>query len=648
MTVLSHRKANHPALAVHHRLLPSVIVAAFLSGCAGQAGLVEKARAVGESVGRAVDGSSQQGAGNQQALQADSPTPTPLATSTAGKPLSNRQGSSLQALFDKGTVTGAELVPELAAVRALMKDKRSATAIGQLLGPQAQSDPKKPVPAAQSIDFGAEARKVVLKQFEEAVKPYIASIGFGAFELHMRTMLEDPKMLASESIKLPSSKGMTQAQMQRVVNMAAILAATRVTGRILKKAQEDFANIENEYTKLITRREKAAELLFGVLTQNAGSGALSATYDNADLNYLRGNVSRMSIKEFSSDLGAQNLALRYLRQTNPKEWEDYKLMSDGLRSSTKGYIRSAAGVTAFAALLANFFNETVGAINKHKGLDILDALPLALEFGKEVPPLLREAWRVGAAGVVELPMKANKRFRIVDARGSTDVAQVADVFAAMKSKGADTYFNESIFRSGTDGLLYKLYRCDKSEVGRMLDVSLPMPDREKFGAIVFPDKAERFSFANAFNDPDANAKAKEFGDDMLSKDHRSSSSAVHGVAMGEAQRAATRGAERWNNDQLLRLILANREGVAAHATLQLGEFIVRPVPTMQSVFAYESLIDECAAQFGAGSRAAGGASQPPVAVPANDTKPTSATKPATAGTKVPKNNQKPATSQPTK
>ena len=113
---------------------------------------------------------------------------------------------------------------------------------------------------------------------------------------------------------------------------------------------------------------------------------------------------------------------------------------------------------------------------------------------------------------------------------------------------------------------------------------------------------------------------------MLRRDHRERSDAANGVALGEAQRAATKGAANWNNDQLLRLILANREGVAAHATLQLGELLVRPVPSMQSVYAYESLIDECAQQFGGGPKSAASAGAAPVS--AGQAKPAALSQPA--------------------
>ncbi len=523
-----------------------------------------------------------------------------VAEAVADAPLGSRPFESVQALMQKGTVSGQELVTELVALRTLMAQRRSAAAMGAVLG-SADSG------SGGGFDPKAELFKAGLKAVDEQIKPYVASIGFNALSQHLKLITDDPTLLASESIALPSPKGLTHAQAQRVVNMAALLVATRVTGKVLKKAQQDFANVELDYTRLIERREAAAKVLYDVLLKGTAGGEVDGLYADDDLRYLRDSVSRMSVSDFSNDLGAQNLALRHLRKTDPAAWAEYKGRSDGLMSSTKGYIRTTAGVAAFAALLANFTQETLAVMRSKKGADILLTMPFAYEFLKEVPPLLAASWAVGAAGVVEIPMRASRRFRLVDGGTTEEFRNASDLFAAVKKRNAEPLLMESLFRTGADGLLYKLYRCDKSEVGRMLDTAVTVNEREKFATDFALTETARFSFANSFNAPQPSAKEQELGDELLRKDHRERSESR---ALGEAQRAATRGYGKWNNDQVLRLILANREGSAALATLQLGDVLVRPVPNMQSVYAYESLVDECAKQFGGGPAAA------PVAAPA--------------------------------
>jgi hypothetical protein len=535
-------------------------------------------------------------------------------------PVQSRPTGALAALFEQGTVNGTELIAELATIRALMKVQRSAGAAGAVLGvPEGGG-------GSGGFDPRAKLLEVALRTAEESARPYIASIGFGALDMHLRTLIEDPQLLSQESIKLPSARGLSHAQMQRVANMAAIVVATRVTGKILKKAQEDFADVEADYNRLIERREATAKLLFDLLSRGAAAqGDIAGLYSDDDLKYLRDNVAKMPVQQFANDLGAQNLALRWLRKSDPSAWEEYRSGADGLRKSTKGYIRATAGVTAFSALLATFFQETVGNIRRNRGADILGALPFAWEFIKEVPPLLKVSWQVGAAGIVELPMKSLKRFRVIDAKGAESMhGSAAEVLKVLGD--ARALLDEALFRNGNDGLLYKLYRCDKSEVGRMLDAAVPLGEREKFAADYRIEDAARFSFANAFNAPAERRLEHELGDELLRRDQRERGSVQ---ALGEVQRLATRGVERVNSDQFLRLILANREATAALASLQLGEVTIRPVPSMQSVYAYETLVDECARQFAPAPAAMAPAAPPaPSAVKGGTTKKTPSPPPA--------------------
>lgn len=512
-------------------------------------------------------------------------------------PVQSRPQSELVAMFERGSANGSELIAELATIRALMKLQRSAGAAGAVLGTPESG-------GGGGFNPQAKLLEIALRAAEEAVKPYIASIGFGALDLHLRTLIEDPQLLSQESIKLPSPRGLSHAQIQRVANMAAIVVATRVTGKVLRKAQEDFAGVEADYVKLIERREATAKLLYDILLK-AGSGSgvppeLAGVYAADELKYLRENVARMPVADFGNDLGAQNLALRWLRRSDPAAWESYRSSSDGLRKSTRGYIRATAGVTAFSALLATFFQETVGNIRRNRAADIVGALPFAWEFVKEVPPLLKLSWQVGEAGVVELPMRSTKRFRVIESDKVEEIGRAGDLLASLKRRNVEPLLSESLFRTGADGLLYKLYRCDKSEVGRMLDVAVPLGERERFAAEYRIADPAQFSFANAFNAPPERRLEHELGDELLRRDHRERSTVP---ALGVAQRAATQGLGRWNADQWLRLILANREGQAALATLQLGDVLVRPVPSMQSVYAYETLVDECARQLGGGPAA---------------------------------------------
>lgn len=527
------------------------------------------------------------------------PAPQPAAAVNDASLMATRSEAALLALFQKGSVSGTELADELKAMRALMRQKRSPAATGAFLG---ATDPA----AAPDSGFDPQAMliKSGLQYIEGKVKPYAASIGLSDLDRHMGSMIDDPQKLANEKIKLPSPEGLTQRQMQRIATMAAIVVATRITGQVLKRAKDDFANIEADYLKLLDRREKTASLLYGVLLSGvAGATELNGIYADDDLKFLRDNVSRMTVKEFANDMGAQNLAMRFLQKSDPAAYAEYKARSDGTLSSTRGYIRTTAGGAAFAGLLVAFVQQSMGMLRDKQGLEMLGAFPVALLFFKELPPVVEAAWAAGAAGIVEVPMKSGKRFRVFAAEGAKpeELSRAAEVFAAMKKQGeAEPIFTEALFRNGGDGLLYKLYRCDRAETGRMLDVAVPLDEREKFASGYIAKDVERYSFLNAFTAPGDNAREQELGDELLRDDQRK---VARRRELGLLQRTVAEGYGRWGDEQLMRMIFANREGVAAQATLQLGDMRIRPVPSAQSLFAYESLIDGCGQQFGGGAAA---------------------------------------------
>ncbi len=527
------------------------------------------------------------------------PAPQPAAAAVDdGTLMATRSEAALIALFARGTVSGTELADELKAMRALMRAKRSPAATGAFLGAA------EPAATDGSFDIKAVAIKPVLDYAEGKVKPYAASIGLADLDRHMASMIDDPKKLASEKITLPSPQGLTPRQMQRIATMAAIVVATRITGQVLKRAKNEFANIEADYQKLLERREKTASLLYGVLLSGvAGASELNGIYADNDMKFLRDNVARMSVKEFANDMGAQNLAMRFLQKSDPAAYADYKARSDGTLSSTRGYIGTTAGGAAFAGLLVAFVQQSMGTLRDRQGLEMLGAFPVALLFFKELPPVVEAAWAAGAAGIVEVPMKSGKRFRVFAAEGAKpeELGHAAEVFAAMKKQGeAEQLFTRALFRGTGDGMLYKLYGCDRGEAGRVLDVAVPADERIKFAKAYIGGDVERFSFLNAFTAPGDNPREQRLGEDLLRDDQRITANRVE---VGEMQRLVAGGYGRFGDEQLMRMIFANREGVAAQATLQLGELRVRPIPSAQSLYAYESLIDGCGRQFGGGAAA---------------------------------------------
>ncbi len=594
------------------RALKLSVLTMLLSGCAtnqgSDMGKIVSASVAG--VASAIPGMTV--TANTPEAQAALATLRPLAVRPGTAPLATRPGAGLMALYAKRQVSGRELVDELVAMRNAMKERKSAMVVARFMG---------------SLDYGVasltssrggggvDAKKLLadaaVSAFQALVNQQVQSIGYAALDQYLAFLIDDPKLLASETISLPSPQGLTPAQLQRGATMAALVVATRVTGKVLQKAQVDFSQLETEYGQLITRREESAKLLYELLAQKRGSG-LEKDFNGPDLAYLYDNVQRMTVEQFANDLGTQNLALRHLQRSNPKAYTDYRAQADGLTGRTRGLLRTSSGVLAFGALLVNFSQSVVAVARDKQVGEILGLLPMAGEFVFEAPPILRYAFEAGSKGA-EVAVFNDKRFRLIDMEGkATEFARASEVFGQLQQKGEpQQLLNEALFRDGSPGLIYRLFQCDRLEAGRMLDTAIPAGERDKFATTYLQSEDSRFSFANAFEAPrKESVRESELGDELLRRDHRRTTD-DRTRALSAVQASATQGYAKWGDEQLMRLIFANREGQAAHATLQLGDVRLRPVPSMQSVYVYESLVDGgCRENVGASRVVPGQAGKP--------------------------------------
>lgn len=577
-------------LSLHRRARGAVLglpLGVLLSGCAGvDVGTVLKgnAGALAQTLIQRVESRSAAASPN---------APSALLAAPGTPPLVTRSPVGLSELYNRREVNGRELIDELVAIRRAMKEQRTARAVASFMGSLDAGSAQLLSGGSPGFDWKKLAGDAALKLFESVVAQQAQSIGYQALDDYLNFLINDPKLLPAERITLPSLQGLSAQQLQRGATMAALVVATRVTGKVLKQAQADFAGLEGEYAELMARREEAAKLLYTVLSERRGAG-LERDFNGADLNYLRDNVQRMTAQQFANDLGAQNLALQHLKRANPKSFEGYQAKADGLTGRTRGLLRTSSGVLAFGALLANF-SQSVVAVAKDKNVtEIIALLPMGMDFVAEAPPLVKHAFEAGSRGV-EVLSRSNKRFRLLDAEGkATELARAAEVFEALKAKGEpDALLGDALFRDGAPGLIYRVFQCDKAEAGRLLDTAVPAAERDRFAATYLSPDELRFSFANVFEAPrQDHVREQELGDELLRRDHRRTTD-ERTRAFSALQSSVTRGYAQWGDEQLMRVIFANREGQAQHATLQLGDVRLRPVPNMQSIYAYESLIDGC-------------------------------------------------------
>jgi len=506
----------------------------------------------------------------------------------------------IEQFFQKRVVSGEELLFELITIRQTAGKLKNGAGLMELLGTQDAAARPGSANNMQAVAAGLQGAAIsaALSTLESQLDKMIKSSG-SAQELdeYLGALLEAKQALAEEKIELPSSSGLDAKQKRRLVTMAAMLVAMRLSNKQLDQARKDFAGIEDDYLKLIERREQAASLLYELLQQGpaAAKASQAAGFSRADQDFLAQRRGSLSLKEFSNDMGVQNLALRLLRQRDPALYADYRSGVDRSSKRTQAYVRSMVGGAAFSSLVSGFGRQLLRLYKDKKNEEMLAALPLVLAYGNEVKRGLGLSWDVTAQGIFPDLGKAARpaRFRLSQGEQTLELGSAAEVMAELDKGEAGGLLREALFRDHALGLIYRVYLCDRAEAGRMLDRTMPAERRDPVARAYFNQpELQGFSFAASFSGKPDNARELELGDRLLRRDHRRLTD-DGGNALSQIQRSVSERSRELSNDQLLRLIFANREGSAMRASLDLGRSSLRAVPSMQAVYAYEAQVDGC-------------------------------------------------------
>jgi len=528
--------------------------------------------------------------------------------------------ADLAMLFAKGTVNGAELVGTLRAMQEEMRLRKAAKAAVVLTG---ALDTATNQLTSGSFNFSDALKETAIKAAIDLAKQSVASAASKALDDYLQSMLDDPAALAAETVKLPPPTGMNAAQAKRVVTMAGLVVGAKVTGKLLKRAQKDLEGLKTDFGKVIHRREEAAKLLFAAMNErnkalaaNDTSGGeksadLAASLSQDDMAFLERDLGKLAVKDFAKDMAAQNLALSYLQRVQPEAFKAYRTETDDVVRRTKTYLQTMTGIVAFGAMSANFV-QAVGeaAKEKQQGLGpLLQSLPMMLDFVYEAAPLAKVAVETAAKGV-ELGASGDegsggflgsifggkkKSFVFVDGDKPMNMASAKDVFAELNKREETVgLFKGALFRSDAPGMLQRIGECDRPEAGRMVDLAVGKAEREEFAAAYFNDKekADGFTFVNAMESPGTSLQEQQLPAQLLTSDHRDRTTS-DAAPLSKVQLRVSEKYSEWGDNQLMRLIFANREGQARHATLHLGSVAIRPVPSPQAVFVYETAAEAC-------------------------------------------------------
>jgi hypothetical protein len=518
----------------------------------------------------------------------------PAAANTAqGTTLANPQ--QVQQLFLQGSVSGEDLKQALLAVKAAAGNHDEA-ALAAIIGPASAQ-----MAAASTHGFFAELGGKLKELAGDLVRQKTVSYSDKVLNDFLTALTGDDDDLRKENVILPPPSNMTLVQQQSVLVMAALLVGSRIAHHTLDAAHRDFSSLEGEYTALLNKRQAQAAMLAGVLEKRRQA---VAAHDDAgvrqmntdlglsspeDLKFVDSFGTDAPLPEVADDLGMQNLSIQLMERRDPGGYAQYREAAKGLIGRSHDYLRATTDVAAFGAFSLAFMQEIVKTAQDKNMNQVFAKLPFAGDYIKESVPLIRLSSEAPFTGLVAEPNSLKHHYRLTQGQKSVDVKDADAVFGALNRSKQAIYFSEALFRNETPGLIYHLYLCEPSAAGAMIDHVVKPELRKSFAEqyLRLPD-GSTFSFADALNDDVKTPSGQKLAELLLSKDYRIGTEAP---AIGEVQRQTVAAYAKWNTTDLTRLVLANSQGV--YAQLPVGDTVIRVIPSMATIYAYESYADSC-------------------------------------------------------
>ncbi len=598
------------------------LVAASLAGQATAQSFIESLRNVGNAI-QAATGASGPTPPVPQAPQQPSQPLTGQRPNTGNAALDRALGPAqgapmsarMAALFQKGTVNGADLFDTLKAIRLETQAQRTAAA-------WAKANVAMDLTVAQ-IDAGGMPKleslfnDIAFKFMEEQLKSMVATVSMQALDGFLATLMDDSAGLAAETVTLPAAQpGMTEAQAKRIVNMAAMIVAARMTSKALDQANKNLSQLQTDYAAIIQQREDMAAVLFELIEKRRqaqrsrddaalaqAEATLKASLTVDEMNLIDNQLLSLKLSEFAKHMDAQNQAIEVAKRLNPEAYKNYRARADDVVARTRAYMKTVTGVAAFGGLMLNFSQQMV-AVGREKNVpNLLQAMPLGIEFVRAAFPAAELAVKSTLNGFVLQPANTllgglfgGTKANWVVTRGDKreELKDAAAVFKWIEQQGMKPQFSGALFRNDTPGWLGGVLKCDAMVTGSMLDAAVPPEQRDGFAKTYLRySVAEGFSFMNALTQTPRTDRESELATEVIGRDHRQSVRSAD-PALIDVQVAVSEKYGNWNDPQLMRIVFGNRgDQAASRATLEIGQLTIRPVPSADSVYAYEGLAESC-------------------------------------------------------
>jgi hypothetical protein len=530
---------------------------------------------------------------NQPAGAGAAPPPASVNTNGTNAAASTGKPPPNAALFQQGSANGEELKYVLEEIVLAARQSQSRSGLAAFA-----NGGTVPLSAAPSLD-----PRVLVKKLPDTGR-YLArsatvSYSDKLLSRYITSMTEDDAALSNERVTLPANgASLKPEQQQRLLVIGAMVIASRISSATLEKARRNFDAIRAQYATVLQQRQMAAEFLASVVDKRRQALAaknelqarnLQGDLTAEDLTFIDSFGPDITVETFSNDVGLQNMALKYLRKSDPAAYNSYTVNKEAWVNSSKAYLQTMSGVSAFGGFCVLFLKQVSDALHQRDLAEIAAEAPLAAEFIKDAGPLMLLSGDTLYAGFVLTPNEARRTYRLEHAGIQTEFNNAPEVFKALSDANDKRYLDDAVFRNEAPGFVSRVYQCDIAEAGNLLDDVVPAADRKRFGE-GFMNRHEdgAFSFADSLLDDGSASDSRHLAESLLNRDQRTS---AEFAPIGEIQRVAIANDATWGNTQVMRLVLANSDG--AYAQMQLGGTIIRLIPSMATIYAYESYANVC-------------------------------------------------------
>lgn len=514
-----------------------------------------------------------------------------------------RSDAEARKIFESGRITGQQALTELRAMRMAMSAGDLDAAMQQLYGyAPDQAGQGNAVAGLLSLDrFNAKGLS------DKLADQLIAGISLHALERFFTTLTDNPGFFAEEYVELPkNTERFTPAQRQRVLILATSLIAIKGSNKIVAASEKDYQRAREGYARLVEKREQSAALLATAIENwrmaNAEQQELLARTElqglnQEDLGFLAAFPKDMKLKDFVKDFAVQNIALDYMRKKGDDGFKDYQSAADEYVSTISAHLRKTVGLGSLLGFSSLFLKEGKKAFEREGALSIPVVLPFADQFLSELGTAAKDGLPSLFGGFKESLFGGDNEFRIEKQDGSVirKKADAGDVVRQIeRDEALHQQFVGNLYRPDGNGYLYRVNQCANA-AGEMLDKAIPDETKTEFVKGFYRlDETRGFKFQDAFEGAFQPRRRDEVVSSLLATDYRASSRNETEAAIGLVQKSTEAGMSKWSSRDLAQIVFAsNTERPHTHARLDIGDTVIRILPSQWMLYEYENYQQNC-------------------------------------------------------